>query len=148
LADLLQGEKLDRRGNLVMEDTRSGMGFVSRVLGVKTTNEMQLSAAYQENAVAASQRVADFARIRRNMLEALRDGTMDEAALGDYMFDYLAKGGQESQWKAFVSYAAEMAEDTKAERALNKLIAKSGEVYGYREASVNRLLDAGAPVPE
>jgi hypothetical protein len=143
LADLALGEKVDRRGNLIVEDTRSGAAFVSRALGTRLTNELLLSSAYQENAAAQSQRVAKFADIRRSMLRSIRDGSMTEDASADFMADYLLQGGQESEWKGFVNYATEMATDTRGSRALGLLVNKADEVFGYRQAKVARLLDAG-----
>ena len=77
------------------------------------------------------------------MLRSIRDGSMTEAAAADYMADYLLQGGQESEWKAFMNYATEMATDTRGARALGLLVNKADEVFGYRQAKVARLLDAG-----
>ena len=147
LADVVLGYKTDRRGNLVLDDTRAPAALLSRALGTKLTDELLLSGAYQENAAAQSQRVEKFAKIRRSMLGALRDGELTPEAASAYMMDYLLEGGQEKEWKQFLNYSIEMANDEKAARALGLLMDKGGMIFGYRVPKVERLLNAGATQP-
>jgi len=143
MADLAIGERIDRRGNLILDDTRSGMGLLSRLIGVRTMNEMQVSAALWENSQAQSQRVADMARVRSRMLRGFRDGSLDEETALRFLDSYISAGGREDQWPRWLNYTAEMGTKTRAERALDRVVGQLGEVYGHDYASVMRLRAAG-----
>ena len=143
LTDLAIGERIDRRGNLILDDTRSGIALVSRLLGVRTMNEMQVSAALWENSQAQAQRVTDMARVRSQMLRGFREGTLDEDSAVIWLDRYITAGGREDQWPRWLNYTAEMATNSRAERALAKVISRTGEIYEHHYPSAMRLHNAG-----
>ena len=142
-ADLFIGERVDRRGNLVVEDTRSGVALVSRLLGTKTTNEVQLSQAIWDNSQAQAQRVSDMARVRQQLLRSMRDGGLNEEESAHYLNRYLLAGGRQDQWARWLKNASKTALSTRDQRALDTLVAKSGEVYPHSMASMRRVQMAG-----
>lgn len=143
LTDLAIGERIDRRGNLVVDDTRTGVALISRLLGVRTMNEMQISAALWENSQAQAQRITDMGRVRSQMLRGFRDGTLDEDTAVQWLDRYMTAGGREDQWPRWLNYTAEMATDSRAERALARVIARTGEIYEHHYPSAMRLHNAG-----
>lgn len=144
LADLYLGERVDRRGNLVQEDTRTGVALVARLLGTRTTNEMMLSQAVWENSQAQSQRIADLTNVRKMFLGAMRDGSMDDKAM-KLLFDrYLAAGGTEKGWNRWLQNAMEQATETRATRRLDELVKDGGAIYGTDIPKAMRLMTAGA----
>ena len=149
LADLALGERVDRNGNLVMEDTRSGMGLVSRILGMRTTNEDLLSRAIWSNSVAASQRTSDMNYIRSSMARELRaaGGKLDPDSEAAWYAKYLSAGGRSDQWKRWMQTSLEKALYERGDRRLDALVNKDGQVFPHNIASVARLLAAGAEMP-
>ena len=149
LADLALGERVDRNGNLVMEDTRSGMGLVSRILGMRTTNEDLLSRAIWSNSVAASQRTSDMNYIRSSMARELRaaGGKLDPDSEVAWYAKYLSAGGRSDQWKRWMQTSLEKALYERGDRRLDALVNKEGQVFPHKIAGVARLLAAGAEMP-
>ena len=141
--DLMMGERIDRNGNLVNENTRNAVGIVSRLIGTRTTNELQTSAALWDNQQAQAQRIAKMGEVRSEMLRHLRNGDMREEELQHYLAKYMLAGGREDQWPRWLNFTAEKARNTKEERALDKLVSKTGEVMPHDLAAVNRLYNSG-----
>lgn len=146
LADLVVGERIDRKGNLIVEDTRSGVALLSRLMGTRTTNELQLSSAVWANSQAQSQRVADMGRVRQRMLRSLREGELstDEAAF--WLNKYLMAGGRQDQWVRWLKNAQEMATSPRDQRLLKDIIHKSGEIFPHNVARYRRMENAGADI--
>lgn len=144
MLDLAIGEKVDRNGNLVNDDTRNFVGIVSRLLGTRTTNEMQMSGALWQNSQAQAQRVADMNKVRNEILGHLRARDLTNEELKYYLARYLLAGGREDQWAKWLNYSADKARKTKDERALQKLILNTGEILPMNAAGVGRIANAGA----
>lgn len=147
LVDLVLGEKIDRNGNLIVEDTRSGVSLVARALGTRTSDELATSAALWENSQASAHRVAKMNDVRNQMLRHIRDGELTEQELVHYMTDYLLAGGREDQWARWLKFTEDKAGNTKAERALDRIVGKSKEVWPFAQAAVARLQNAGVVKP-
>jgi hypothetical protein len=149
MADLALGERIDRNGNLVAEDTRRGTALLARVLGTRTHDEMMVSEAIWNNSAAQRQRYADIDRVRDQMLRSLREGTQTPEEMAYWLADYMAAGGNMDQWERFVAYSAEKATMTRGDRMLEKVINRAGEIMPYNYAQVQRLKSAGVtPSPE
>lgn len=148
MADLFIGERVDRNGNLILEDTRSGSALLSRMLGTKTVDELRLGEAIFTNSQAMAQRRQDHDRLRSQMLRTIREGGMTEDELASYAATYLAKGGRSDQWDKFVDYTTEKAGLTREERVLETIVGKAGEIYKHQFTSARRLENAGVQPTE
>ena len=146
LTELVLGERVDRRGNLIVDDTRSGVELVARLLTTRTSNELQTADAIWKNSQAARQRQQDMVRVRQRMLRHLRNGDMSEGEMHAWFERYLRDGGREDQWDRWLKFTMDVAGDTRADRALASFVNRHGEVFGHNEASVHRLLGAGADI--
>ena len=148
LADLILGYRIDRRGNMVNDDTRSGVSLVARLMGARTTDETKLSAAIYENSQAQSQRIADLTNVRKMFLNQMRGKELDDKT-AQLLYDrYLAAGGTERGWNAWLKNAMEQANETRGTRRLDELVKNGGEIFGTDIPKAMRLLNAGAQISE
>lgn len=148
LAELALGESVDRRGNLVQEDTRSGLSLVARVIGTRTRDEIMTSEAMWANSTAQRQRVADMGRVRDQMLRQIRNGDVSEQEMSYFLADYITAGGDTDQWARWLDFTTKKATMTKDERALESVVKKTGEILPHNFAAVSRLANAGVRPPE
>lgn len=144
LMDIVIGERVDRKGNLVVDDTRSGVALLSRLIGTRTTNELQLSNAIWENSQAQSQRIADMNSVRSAMLRRMREGELTEDEAAFWLNKYLLAGGRMDQWKTWMKNTLDKATETRDQRKLAEVISKSGEIWPSNLAPMFRLEMAGA----
>lgn len=143
LTDIALGDRTDRRGNLVADDTRSGLQLISRLLGTRTRDEMMTSSAIWENGQAQRQRIDDMSRVRAQMLRQVRDGSVTEDQMAYFLADYMTAGGDQDQWSRWLKFTTEKATQTRDERALDRIVNKAGEILPHNFASYNRLEAAG-----
>lgn len=148
MADLLIGERVDRNGNLILEDTRSGTALLARALGTKGVDEMQTAQAIYQNGRAMAQRQQDMNRLRSQMLRTIREGDMSEDEMASYMTSYLAQGGRADQWDRWVNYTAEKAGMTREDRMLERIVGKAGEIWPHQLTAAKRLQAAGVEPTE
>lgn len=144
MIDLAMGERVDRNNNLVNENVWTPAGVVSRLLGTRTTNEMQMSAAIWENSQANSQRTQKMGEVRNQLLRALRDGELSEEEAAFYLARYITAGGREDQWQRWLDFSKDKAVSPRDQRALDKLVQNTGEVLSHNLAGVGRLAAAGS----
>lgn len=144
LADLLLGEHTDRKGNVSQEDTRTGVALLSRMLGMRTSDETKRSAAIWENSQAQSQRIADMTRVRNSMLRRMDDGQeLSDQDLQAFMSRYLAAGGTDNGWKSWLKTTMDKANYTRGDRVLDTIVSKNGTMNGRDLAAAQRLFYAG-----
>ena len=148
LTDLYLGERIDRRGNLVEEDTRTGVSLVARLLGTKTRDEILTSEAIWNNGQAQRQRVEDMGRVRNQMLRHIRNDDMSEEQLSHFLARYIEAGGNEDQWARWLNFTTDKATQTRDERALDRIVGRTGEILGHNFPSVQRLVAAGVQPTE
>lgn len=144
IADLVLGEKVDRNGNLLVEDTRSGVALISRLMGTKTSNEEMLGRAIWQNSMAGQQMNDSMARLRSSMLRELReyDGRLPDDVKAAYYAQYLNKGGRADTWTQWLKGTVKKATETRGEIRLDELV-HEGQVWPKNLAAVGRLLAAG-----
>ena len=148
LADIMIGERIDKNGNLLVENTRRGTALAARMLGTKEVDELATGQAIYSNAQAMAQRRGDMERLRSQMLRGMRDKTMTEDQLSAFMTKYIASGGRADQWPRWLNYTAEKAGLTRGDRMLEQLIGKSGEIYPHQLTAAHRLESAGVKPSE
>jgi hypothetical protein len=143
LADLMLGERRDRAGNLVAEDTRSGVALLSRALGSRTRNERMLQEGLAQNAQMTAQRNAKLDKVRRQVMNS--DWSDEEAS--KYLVDYLQAGGIEDSWPRWLKSVRDKSENTRGQRRLEDVSTKAGQTLWFMQPSAKRLFAAGA-LPE
>ena len=84
-----------------------------------------------------------MARVRQQLLRSMRDGGLNEDESAHYLNRYLLAGGRQDQWARWLKNASKTALSTRDQRALDTLVAKSGEVYPHSMASMRRVQMAG-----
>lgn len=143
MADLLLGERVDRNGNLVVEETRKGTSLLARALGTKTHDELMVSNAIWSNSQAQRQRYADMDRVRGQILRSIRNGEQTEEQAAYWLADYIAAGGNADQWERWLAYTSDKATMSRGDRAFDKIVTKAGEILPHNYAAVKRLQAAG-----
>ena len=144
IADLVLGERVDRNGNLLVEDTRSGVALVSRLMGTKTSNEEMLGRAIWQNSLAGQQMNDSMSGLRSSMLRELREygGQLPEDVKAAYHAQYLNRGGRSDTWTQWLKGTVKKATETRGEIRLDELV-HEGQVWPKNLAAVGRLLAAG-----
>jgi len=142
MADLLLGERMDRNGNLLVENTRSGVALLSRLLGTRTHDELRMQEAAWQNSQAQAHRIEDLGRLRHHMLRRVRSGEMTRDEAAAYLARYLTRGGSEESWDRWLNYTTEMALNTRDQRLLDSLTGRAGELLGYEVPAARRIISA------
>lgn len=144
LADLMLGEHVDRNGNISQEDTRWGVAGISRLLGMRTSDETKRSAAIWENSQAQSQRIGDMTAVRDMMLRRIdENGQLSDSDLQVFYRRYLTVGGTERGWKNWLKTTMEKTQYSRGDRRLDDLVTKDGFIYDHNLAAAQRLFYAG-----
>lgn len=146
MLDLGLTEKVDRNGNLVNDNTWETTSLIARMLGTRTTNEMQMSGALWQNGQAQAQRISDMGQVRDEILGHLRSRDLTDEENKYYLAKYILQGGREDQWARWLAFSVDKARNTRDERALQKLIQQTGEILPHNFAGVQRIEMAGGDV--
>ena len=145
LVDLFLGERMDRNGNLLVEDTRSGTALVSRLLGTRTHNEIMVQQAAWSNSNANGQRVRDMQRVRNRILRHVRAGSIAEDAGSQWLAEYLGAGGNPDTFDRWMKYTTDKSLSTRDKVLLDRLTTGAGEILGHNFAAVQRVGAAVGP---
>lgn len=119
------GHALDHNMSLIEENTRTGIGIASRVLGFKPlmTDEMR-----QENVRnRATERVQSElkARMGDSLQSALRNGTLDEDTVESALSNYLKAGGNAGNFRTYFQSQILAATQSQSSQEIAKALKRS-----------------------
>lgn len=126
--EIASGYAMDKRGNVINDDTRSGLSIAARVLGLRPIIESkQQETWYRMRQTEFSQR-AKRENMRDSLQSAIRGGEVDQEKLIDAFTGYLEQGGKPHNFPQFIRDAALMAHTPKAAAKMEQVL-KSGRMY-------------------
>lgn len=148
LMEIAMGYSTDRAGDLVAEDTRSGMALLARMMGTRTTDEVNTRQALYKNRQDEQHRRARLTQVGRAFTAAVRsasengdrDFEVTQEFLKPYLQQMLAAGGRQDTARQFFRRALEKANTPEVEFAMRGFV-KDGNVKGGNifTSSVERL---------
>jgi lipopolysaccharide biosynthesis regulator YciM len=152
MLELALGYSTDRNGDIIVEDTRSGMALLSRLMGTQLVDETRQRQAMFRNNGDVAATYARTAKVGRAFSAAVRalDSVeqADEAFIEPFMHRYLAAGGRQETFNRWVETWLDKAQNPEIERHLRKFV-KDGTVKAASMTGlVERLGTSGVTIPE
>ena len=137
MIELATGVAVDKRGNVISNEVREGLGIAMRVIGVRPMMEQKLiEANFDNNNQQAAQRY-----LRNNLRDTLqakvRGGSLDQGDIKEGLMSYLEQGGDPRRFGTFIRDVFITATRPKARLQFEKFL-KGGDMD-----QVLRLYNAG-----
>ena len=88
------GYAVDRRGQLIEDDTREGMALAARLAGMRTLKEGRKIEAHGRMRNTQFSQRQRMLRLRDNLRSNIRGGNLDEATINDMVANYIRYGGR------------------------------------------------------
>lgn len=137
---MAHGNDTDKYGQLV-SNTDNWMEATYRILGVRSLQQSRELDAFYRNKTQQEAQNAAKETLRLSLRAAMRAGDYD--SLPSYFEQFIENGGDPRQFKRAVKDAFEIAESTRGERQLEKILDDPDKM-----GQVQRLLDAGVGITE
>jgi hypothetical protein len=135
------GQKVDRRGNLVLADINSGMEITAQLMSLKTQKEVEKARALGRSQHIMKRRQELLDDTGAMIRSRLRSGTLDEEGLNDIVRQYSKAGGT---YKMFQNFLVSQAQRGMVERTELKALESFKRSYLEGEAArYLMLLDNG-----
>lgn len=122
LAEIAAGVSVDRRGQVISDDVRSGLSIASRLTGLRPMLETKQLEAYSRLRGVEASRGHKRLITRRGIRSAIRGNSFDSELIEESLMNYIQQGGQPQNFRAFLR-------DQFSAAMTNRTAAKMEEAY-------------------
>jgi hypothetical protein len=139
LLELASGYAVDRRGQVVSDDVRTGVSVAARVMGMRPMQEQkQIEVMWRQRQTEYSQREMR-SRTRKALRAMVRGDEVDANAIREALVDYIEQGGNPAYFPTFLRDQFVSGINPKAGMALEKAIkaGKLNEIIRLNSALAN-----------
>lgn len=127
LMEIASGYAIDRRGQVINDEVRSGMSVAARVFGLRPMMEQkQIETSYRMRQTEFAQRELRT-RTRKSLRSAIRGEVVDTQMIEQALFDYVEQGGNPRYFPQFLRDQFISAIEPKARLELERAL-KSGNL--------------------